>query len=135
MFLWFEPWVSILWLVFLLIIVYVVVIVLDNTIDRFGSFYASAMFQSTDGQKVPLQFYIKFAIQRDTYKKVFKERYKHQAHDRIIKYLSEYTVKHNIYSESDLQNPKIRTGIRSDIINRFDLEGLELINVLDAENY
>ena len=135
------PWLEsletiILWLAFCLSVVHVVIVILDNNVDRFGSFYASAMFQSTDKQKVPLQFYIKFAIERETHKRtVFKEKYKRQAQDRIIKYLFDYATKHNTYLESDLHNTKIRNAIRSDIINWFDVKGLELINVLDAENH
>lgn len=134
MFLWLGSLGSTFWVVFCLIMAYLVFVVLDNTVSKFGSFCAFATFHSTDAHQVPLHFDITFAIERETYNKVFKRKYKQQAKERIIQYLWNYAMEHSLYSDSDLQNTKIRSAIRSDIIKRFDLEGLVLIKVLDAES-
>jgi hypothetical protein len=108
---------------------------MDMGVDRFGSFYASATFRSTDGHRVPLQFYIHFGIKHDTYKKVFKQKYKNEAKGRIINYLFDFATQcDHTYSESDLQNTRIRNQITNNIITSCNVDGIELINVLNAND-
>ncbi len=116
--------------------IYFIVITIDNSVDRFGTFYASTTFKTPDGYKITLQFYIKYGIKHEIYKKVFKNNYKLDAHERIIKYISDYASKHdNKYSELDLQNSKIRNTIVNDIIHGCNVDGIELINVLPTDNF